>query len=227
MLAGSGCRIDILLTHLHLDHIQGLGLFAPLFDPQAEIHLWGPASATQTLPERVARYLSPPLFPVRLRDLPCAIHLHEISDSEFTIEPFHITSALVIHPNPTVGYRISGPDAVLAYLPDHEPALGLPGGYLSWAWTSGGRLANEADLLIHDAQYTSVEYSSHIGWGHSSLDQALDFALLASVKQVVPFHHDPGHDDDTLDQIFAAAKAAIPSSLIVTPGREGTALHLT
>ena len=102
-LAGSVRRVDILLTHLHMDHIQGLGFFAPLYDPGAEIHLWGPASATLTLTERVARYLSPPLFPVRVRDLPCTTHLHEVSDSAFEIGPFRVAYALVIHPNTTVG----------------------------------------------------------------------------------------------------------------------------
>lgn len=225
-LAGSVRRVDILLTHLHMDHIQGLGFFAPLYDPGAEIHLWGPASATLTLTERVARYLSPPLFPVRVRDLPCTTHLHEVSDSAFEIGPFRVASALVIHPNPTVGYRIEGDGAVLTYLPDHEPALGLSAGYVSGTWTSGGQLAAGANLLIHDAQYTSKEYGSHVGWGHSSLEQALDFAVLAAARQVMPFHHDPGHNDDTLDQLFATAMASIPSGLAMTPGREGMTIQL-
>jgi phosphoribosyl 1,2-cyclic phosphodiesterase len=219
-------RVDILLTHLHMDHIQGLGFFAPLFDPRVEVHVWGPASATLSLSERVARYLSPPLFPVHIRDLPCTISLHEIADSEFEIGPFRVASALVVHPNPTVGYRIEGDGTVLTYLPDHEPALGLPGGFVDRVWTSGGWLAAGADLLIHDAQYTAQEYPRHMGWGHSSINQALEFAQLTSAKQVVLFHHDPGHDDGTLDHIFAAAMASAPRGLSVTPAREGMALPL-
>src|SRR5579862_2974356 len=71
-------RIDILLTHLHMDHIQGLGFFGPLYDPRREVHIWGPASTTMDLRTRLSRYLSPPLFPVLLRDLPCKLTLHEL-----------------------------------------------------------------------------------------------------------------------------------------------------
>ena len=89
-----------------MDHIQGLGFFAPFFEPDREVHLWGPPSTTQALRERLTRYLSPPLFPVRLRDLPCRLVLHDVPLEAFEIGPFHVTAALVCHPGPTVGYRI-------------------------------------------------------------------------------------------------------------------------
>src|SRR5262249_62260222 len=69
-------RVDVLLTHLHMDHIIGLGFFGPLYNPEMEVHIWGPASATLSLEARLRRYLAPPLFPVRLRDLPCRLELH-------------------------------------------------------------------------------------------------------------------------------------------------------
>ncbi|MGH9002901.1 MAG: MBL fold metallo-hydrolase, partial [Acidimicrobiia bacterium] len=69
-------RVDVLLTHLHMDHIQGLGFFKPLDQPGQEVHIWGPPSTTLDLRARLSRYLSPPLFPVRLRDLPCRLTLH-------------------------------------------------------------------------------------------------------------------------------------------------------
>src|SRR5215472_3808209 len=85
-------RVDVLLTHLHMDHIQGLGFFAPLYNPEVEVHIWGPASATLDLRARLMRYLSPPLFPVHLRDLPCNLVLHEVPRGEFEIGPFRIRS---------------------------------------------------------------------------------------------------------------------------------------
>ena len=124
-LRGQARRVDVLLTHLHMDHIQGLGFFAPFFEQDREVHLWGPPSTTQALRERLTRYLSPPLFPVRLRELPCRLVLHDVPLEAFEIGPFHVTAALVCHPGPTVGYRIAADGATLAYLPDHEPALGL------------------------------------------------------------------------------------------------------
>src|SRR5512136_549441 len=96
-------RLDLLLTHLHMDHIQGLGFFAPLHNPDLEVHIWGPASTTATLRTRLMRYLSPPLFPVHLRDLPCRLTLHEVPCGDFTIGEFQVASALVCHPGPTVG----------------------------------------------------------------------------------------------------------------------------
>ena len=105
-LGRDAIRIDILLSHLHLGHLQGLGFFAPLYDRRGEVHLWGPPSPAGSLRARLGRYLSPPLFPVRLRDLGPQIVLHELPPEPHSIGPFRIRSAFVIHPGPTVGYRI-------------------------------------------------------------------------------------------------------------------------
>ncbi|HEX8013474.1 MAG TPA: MBL fold metallo-hydrolase [Casimicrobiaceae bacterium] len=216
-------RVDILLTHLHMDHIQGLGFFAPLYRPDVEVGIWGPASSRLSLRQRLMRYLSPPLFPVSLRELPCALTLHEVPCGEVDIGEFRVCSALVCHPGPTVGYRIADGDGhVLTYLPDHEPALGaLTFPSLPREWTSGGLLAAEADLLIHDSQYDTNEYVGHVGWGHSSLKQALDFATLSEVKHMVPFHHDPSHTDADLDRLIGEAVAEAKPAYRVTPGAEG------
>lgn len=216
-------RVDILLTHLHMDHIQGLGFFVPLYRPDFEVHVWGPGSATLRLQARLMRYLSPPLFPINLSELACKLAFHEVPCEEVDIGEFRVTSALVCHPGPTVGYRIAdAAGAVLTYLPDHEPALGtLRFPCLPRRWTSGATLAAEADLLIHDSQYSAAEYAGHCGWGHSSLDQSLDFGTLTEVRQLVTFHHDPDHTDTTLDHLMAEATARTRPAYRVTPGIEG------
>ena len=221
-------RIDILLTHLHMDHIQGLGFFGPLYRAGLAVHIWGPASSKLTLQERLARYLSPPLFPVCLRELPSEITLHEVPCDDFDIGEFRISSSLVCHPGPTVGYRIAeAGGGTLTYLPDHEPALGTQAfPSLPRAWTSGGEFAAEADLLIHDSQYDAHQYRQHVGWGHSSLVQSLDFAKLSEVKHFVPFHHDPSHTDADLDRLFGEAIAEATPAYEVTPGREGTTFKI-
>ncbi len=196
-------RIDILLTHLHLDHIQGLGFFKPLFDPEMEVHIWGPVSSSESLHARLRRYLSPPLFPVHIRDLPCQLELHEIEKSSFDIGPFSIMSDYVIHPGPTVGYRLSCNKGVVCYIPDHEPALGERGIINDSKWISGFDLAKGADLLIHDSQYTAKEYQLKKGWGHSSIDDAGFFASIADVKHVLYSHHDPYRTDKQVDEMFA------------------------
>jgi len=221
-------RVDILLTHLHMDHIQGLGFFAPLYRPEVEVHIWGPGSATLSLQARLMRYLSPPLFPVNLAELPCKLTFHNVPRGDFDIGEFRVSTGLVCHPGPTVGYRISEPETgVLTYLPDHEPALAaLRFPSLPREWTSGGTLAAGADLLIHDSQYSAAEYPGHCGWGHSSLNQTLDFGTLTEVKQLVPFHHDPDHTDADLDRLMAEAIEERKPGYRVTPGIEGTIFEL-
>ncbi|MEO8305731.1 MAG: MBL fold metallo-hydrolase [Betaproteobacteria bacterium] len=221
-------RVDIMLTHLHMDHIQGLGFFAPLYRSDVAVRIWGPVGSKLTLRERLMRYLSPPLFPVSLRELPSAITLHEVPCGDIDIGEFRVSSSLVCHPGPTVGYRVCDPrGGVLTYLPDHEPALGVskfPS--LPREWTSGGVLAAGADLLIHDSQYNSHEYLGKVGWGHSSLRQTLDFGTLSEVRQLVPFHHDPGHTDADLDALMAAAIEDAKPAYRVTPGMEGATFEI-
>ena len=219
-------RVDILLTHLHMDHIQGLGFFGPLYHPEVQVHIWGPASSTLPLTARLSRYLSPPLFPVHLRDLP-RITCHEVPREPFAIGPFRIRSALVCHPNPTVGYRIEEQGRTAVYLPDHEPALGLADGqWLGPEWTSGYDLAAGADLLIHDAQYTDEEYACCVGWGHSTYRHALEFAARVGAREVVLFHHDPSHDDEMLERLLDDAVRRFRPAFRVSRGCEGAVFEV-
>ncbi len=219
-------RIDILLTHLHMDHIQGLGFFAPLFNPDVEVHIWGPGSTTLGLRERLTRYLSPPLFPVMLRDLP-DVMLHEIHPpATFSLGSLTVRAELITHPGPTMGFRIESPDCTLAYLPDHEPALGVPNFPDAAKWTSGFDLAAGADVLIHDTQYTDDEYLDRVGWGHSTFEQALAFAALTKVDRFVTFHHDPGHTDEMLDQIMEEILRTHDLPFELIPGKAGLTISV-
>jgi phosphoribosyl 1,2-cyclic phosphodiesterase len=219
-------RVDVLLTHLHMDHIQGLGFFAPLYVEDLEVHLWGPASATLDLRTRLSRYLSPPLFPVMLRDLPCRLSIHEVPRALVEIGPLRVRSGFVCHPGPTVGFRIETDRASIAYLPDHEPALGVQRFPQGPRWTSGHDLAMGVDLLVHDAQYTDAEYPAHVGWGHSSLRHAIAFAAQAGARHLVPFHHDPAREDDELEASVADAIASVRPEFPVTPAAEGATFEL-
>jgi phosphoribosyl 1,2-cyclic phosphodiesterase len=214
-------RVDILLTHLHMDHIQGLGFFGPLYNPAIDVHIWGPASSTLSLEARLSRYLSPPLFPVHLRELP-RVTCHQVPRPPFDIGAFHIRTSLVCHPGPTVGYRIEADGGTVAYLCDHEPALCLQGG--RWPgpdWISGSDLAVGADLLIHDAQYTDEQYEQCFGWGHSTYRHAFEFAAQVGAKQIIPFHHDPSHDDEMLDRLHENAVQRFKPGFTVSRGCEG------
>ncbi len=219
-------RVDILLTHLHMDHLQGLPFFAPVRNPDIETHVWGPASTMLSLKARLQRYVSPPLFPVSVRDLAPRLCFHELSLDMFKIGEFQIVAQSVIHPNPTVGYRITSKDRTVTYLPDHEPMMGAGHFPRSPEWTSGYDLAAKTDLLIHDTQYSPEEYQSRVGFGHSNMVQAFEFAALADVKRFVPFHHDPSHSDEQLDQMILDAIRQVTPVFGVTPGQEGTMIDL-
>lgn len=199
LAANGSAPIHLCLTHLHLDHIEGLGFFAPNFDPETEVHVWGPRSSVRSLNERLARYLSAPLFPVELDDFPAKFVFHDVEDEPWEIGGARLTATPISHPGATVGYRIEADGGTLAYLPDHEPAVGVELDRLTTDWISGYELAAAADVLIHDAQYTDAEYDARVGWGHSSLSQALTFGTIADVRRLLLFHHDPVHSDDDLD----------------------------
>jgi phosphoribosyl 1,2-cyclic phosphodiesterase len=204
-LAAEGTRINILLTHLHLDHIQGLVFFAPAFRPTSEIVVWGPAAPEASLEDRIARYISAPLSAVEVRELPCDVSFRDTPETEWEIGPARIRAASVNHRGPTLGYRITEGDDSVCYIPDHEPALGTNLTEMEPEWISGFELARGASLLIHDCQYTDDEYPDHVGWGHSRVTDALDFAKRVEAQRTVLFHHDPLHSDDFLDVFFGRA----------------------
>lgn len=217
-------RVDILLSHLHMDHVQGLPFFAPLLDPDIEVHIWGPISTTRTLRARLSRYLSPPLFPVRVRELTNVV-FHDVPPSEFEIGPVQIAADLIVHPGATLGYRLTEGSSTISYLPDHEPALGnddFPG---NADWTSGFALVEGANVLIHDAQYTDEEYASKVGWGHSSTEHLVRFAQMTDVRRLVTFHHDPAHDDSMLDEMHADLEARA-NEIEIVPGTAGLTLEV-
>lgn len=199
--------IHILLTHLHLDHIQGLMFFAPAFRPGQEIVVWGPAAPEAPLVDRIGRYLSAPLSPIEVRELPSCLAFRECEGVEWTIGSATIQAASVTHRGATLGYRITDGGQSVVYLPDHEPALGTPLDELEDEWVSGLALARDASLLVHDCQYSDDEYPHHLGWGHSSVSDALTFAARARAEQLLLFHHDPMHSDAFLDDLAADAAA--------------------
>jgi phosphoribosyl 1,2-cyclic phosphodiesterase len=205
-----GRELHILLSHLHLDHLQGLGFFRPLFDPTREIHIWGPPSPVQPLSERIAMYLSPPLFPVHLDDVPARLIFHDAPEEAVTIGSGTIRSGKVQHQGPTVGYRIEEHGLALVYVPDHEPSLGVDLCSVPSEWMSGYDIACGADVLLHDAQYRDHEYGEHVGWGHSGLADAVEFAQKAGVQNLVLFHHDPYHTDYELEALLSEARTIRP-----------------
>jgi phosphoribosyl 1,2-cyclic phosphodiesterase len=206
-LGADGRRMHVLLSHLHLDHIQGLLFFEPLFRPETEVTIWGPSAPGRSLESRIGRYLSAPLTPLDVRELPCRLDFRDCPVAEWQIGPARVRAEAVIHRGPTLGFRIEDAGASLCYLPDHEPALIGDLAALEPEWISGHSLAQGADLLLHDCQYTDAEYPIHKGWGHSALSQTLTFAQRCDARRTLLFHHDPAHTDDMLDAMLEGARA--------------------
>jgi ribonuclease BN (tRNA processing enzyme) len=205
-LGREGGHIHVLLSHLHLDHIQGLLFFEPLFQPEAEVTIWGPSAPGRSLQDRIGRYLSAPLTPVEVRELPCQLDFRDCPVTEWDIGSARIRAETVTHRGPTLGFRIEDAGASLCYLPDHEPALVGAITGLESEWISGYSLAHGVDLLIHDCQYTDAEYPRHLGWGHSAVSHTLQFASRCGARDTLLFHHDPSHTDDVLDAILESAR---------------------
>jgi phosphoribosyl 1,2-cyclic phosphodiesterase len=185
-------RIDLLLTHLHLDHVEGLGFFAPLFVPDLPITIWGPPQEGTSLAEWIAGYLSPPFFPRPFGELPSKIEFVELGEETWQLDGLKVTSSRVTHPGTTLGYRLEEDGRTFTYIPDNE--LGLKA-------DSGAELAEGADVLFHDAQYTPDEYGTRVGWGHSSIDDVSTYLTAMKPGKSVMFHHDPAHSDDFLESM--------------------------
>lgn len=219
-------RLHLLLTHLHLDHLEGLRFFAPLWDERVTLDIWGPPSTVLSLEERVRRSFSPPLFPIDLRDLPAQVTFRDVPRQPWTLEGASLAADLVLHPGPTVGFRVESADASFAYLPDHEPALaGIA--ERSTDWISGASIAENVDLLVHDAQYSEGEYEEKIGWGHTSIADAVAFTRAVGARRLVLFHHEPLHSDDRLERLEERAQFLMGSNREQpTLAREGMVVEL-
>jgi phosphoribosyl 1,2-cyclic phosphodiesterase len=219
-------RVDLVLTHLHLDHLEGLRFFAPLWDERVTMNIWGPPSPLLTLQERISRSFSPPLFPVDLKTVPARVAFHDVSRERFAIDGVSLVTDLVVHPGPTVGVRVEGATSSFAYLPDHEPAL-AGGVAKSRDWISGASVAGDVDVLLHDAQYFEEEYEDRIGWGHSSVADAVEFSRAVGARRLLLFHHEPAHDDGILEHLEAHARSLVGGDDVQpTLAREGMVIEL-
>jgi phosphoribosyl 1,2-cyclic phosphodiesterase len=221
---GHAKRLHILLTHLHLDHIQGLLFFAPLFDPEAQVMVWGPPGRIP-LRRRLARYLSDPLSPIEVGELPARVSFENAPVDGWRVGELQLKAALVSHRGPTLGYRITEGRSSLCYIPDHEPGLGLELSSAPANWISGHSLAHDATVLLHDAQYTDREYPARRGWGHSSISDMVAFAARTRPGRLLMFHHDPTHDDRTLELLAEqaseqAASLGVEGSILLARERE-------
>ncbi len=231
--SGNGpTRGHLLITHTHWDHIQGLPFFAPLFVPDHEWDIYGPRGLSQSLREVLAGQMQHPYFPVTVDGFAATVRYHDLVDGSLDIGDVRITARYLNHTVLTLGYRLHD-DAELVYATDYEPHL--PELALTGYTPTGGRdddhvsFLQDADLVIHDCQYTAAEYPEKQGWGHSTVEFVVDAARAARVRRLALFHHDPNRDDDAIDRLVADARQRLDqagSTLEVFAAAEGQMIEL-
>jgi CheY-like chemotaxis protein/phosphoribosyl 1,2-cyclic phosphodiesterase len=208
---------DILLGHTHWDHIQGFPFFKPVFMPGSSFSVWAPKGGSRSLQETLSGQMEFTYFPVELAQLPAQITYHELAEGTYEIGGARVTTQYLNHPAVTLGYRIEADGAVIVYVTDHEQFSDKlwrgdadPGRIDSMVHDGDRRHARfmvDADLVIHDAQYTPEEYESKKTWGHSTYEYVVDVAAAAGVKRVALTHHDPDHNDLFVADIEQRARA--------------------
>lgn len=225
-------KAEILLSHTHWDHIQGLPYFKPFFAAGNTVRIWGSKQGTTSLDEILHLQMDPAVFPVPLTAVAATLSVEEVrAGVEFTVGPFQARAMQLRHPGTTLAYRLK-PKAggqSMAYVTDNE--LGPGGNYgTPDSWRRDlVQFLKGVDLLIHDAMYTPEELDTHRGWGHSSYEEAVELAAETGAGKLVLFHHEPEHDDAAMDALLAAARRATQrrgAAVEVLVAQEGMRLSL-
>ena len=211
---------DLFFSHTHFDHITGLPFFGPAFLSKNRFRFWAGHLKPQSIElcDVLGEMMMPPLFPVPLEIFKADIAYRDFSAGDtLTLRPgLVLKTAPLNHPNGATGYRVEYGGRSLCYCTDTEhTGDGQDGNIL-------GLIAG-ADLVIYDATYTDEEFARYKGWGHSTWQEGIRLCEAAGAKQLAIFHHDPSHDDATMDAIAEAAEQRRPGTLVA---REGVTLRL-
>lgn len=222
-LDGRPFRGTILLGHLHWDHTHGLPFFRAANHPDARARVMIPEQGDPS--EVMARAVSPPHFPVRLEELRGDWTIESLHPGEHIVEGFSVTARDIPHKSSrTYGFRVSDGSATIAYLSDHWPthAGGGEDG-LGDYHDAALELAHDADMLIHDSQYTAAELPERAHMGHATIEYAIQLAERARARALMLFHHDPERTDDDIDRFLTIYSS---NGVKVDAAVEGTILDL-
>jgi len=209
--------INIFFSHFHLDHIQGLPFFAPAYNKEQTIGIlaMGRRGKIKNLKEIFSRQMQEEYFPIGLDMMGAKFEFFTYGERE------KLFGAVVksapqhhIYPGGSYGFRVEDDSVVVAICTDVEHLDGIDPVIVE--------LAKDADLLIHDGQYTPEEYKKFKGWGHSSFEHAAEVAARANVKRLIITHHDPDHNDDMLDAMQCECQKLFPNSMFAMEGMEVT-----
>jgi phosphoribosyl 1,2-cyclic phosphodiesterase len=224
-------QLDLLVTHTHWDHIQGLPFFGPVFYKTNAVRIWGPKQGEVDLEIILRQQMHPVVFPVPLDALAAELRVEHVEEGQFEVDGFEVRAMRLRHPGHTLGYRLTpkGGGPSMAYVTDNE--LGPGGDYKvgkTWRRDLVGFLSG-VDVMIHDAMYAPEAMDHHRGWGHSSYIEAVELAAEAGIKRLVLFHHRPDHDDTAMDAVVARSQkeaTRLNTQLAVVAAMEGMELTL-
>ncbi len=232
-------EVVLLFSHLHHDHTQGFPFFLPAYLPKARLHIFGPGGTPETLSQVLEHNQSSEMFPVSLRDMASAKDIQSVRESQVIVwggAGVRVTEsgeglgndndAVVIrihksyaHPGGVYAYRITWRGRSVVYATDTEGYVGTD--------RRLAQFAKEADVLIHDAQYSEEHYWGQLagfpstqGYGHSTAAMACEVAAAARVGQLILFHHDPTYPDALVTSMEASARARFGEARAAQEGME-------
>jgi phosphoribosyl 1,2-cyclic phosphodiesterase len=211
---GKPTRIHIFLSHYHLDHVEGLSLFQPLYDAANTLIFHGFAADGRTVRHNLETLIAPPYFPLKLAGVPATVRFKDLDGSTFDVGDVRVDSMPLSHPDGSVAYRLTHDKRRIIFATDHEYGDRAVDG-------ARAEFSRGADHLIYDATYMPAEYDTlRKGWGHSTWFAAVQAARAAGVASLVLFHHHPEHTDDQLDEIQRITRAELPTACVAKEGME-------
>lgn len=212
-------RCVALQSHLHWDHIQGFPFFSALFNPKNRIDFYAVRRDGQTLEAVLREQMTVPTFPVTLDVVPAELVFHEIQKTAvFQLGELALRASEMCHPSGSTAWRLDHRGASLVFSGDCEVQKGGRDALIE--------LAQDAQVLVMDAQYFPDEYAVKQGWGHSTPIDAVQVALEAGVERLILTHHDPAHDDRRLDEKLAIARQCAGRDLLVDNGFDGMEVEI-
>ena len=232
---GKPINVTLLISHTHWDHIQGFPFFLPLYNPKNKIRVLGFEGARQGLESTLFSQMESPYFPISLREISGHIAIQELKEMTFNIGNVRVQAELVNHPGICTGYRLFTVGGSVCYIPDVElvgpqraqDKQNTSAETQQFARDRDRKLVDfikDAEILIIDAQYDAKEYETHVGWGHSCVDDSVELAIRGNVKRLFLFHHDPVHGDEQVARLVTRAREIVAkhnSTLLVEAAREG------
>lgn len=231
--ADAPLRGNILISHTHWDHIQGLPFFAPLFDEGNEWDIYAPKGIGQSVQDTLAGQMQYAYFPVRLDQMGATIRYHELIEGEFEVGDLTVKTRYMNHTALTLGFRLEADGAAVVYASDHEPFqrhLASGEGRIEGQDSGHCEFLRNADLVIHDGQFTFEEYRDKIGWGHSTVEYAVAVCQAAGAARLALTHHDPLRKDAELTRIIDDVRSRTAGSkpaLEIFGAAEGQELALS